>query len=70
MCLDNRNDVPFTLVCINCDAGDHLNSEQEALAEGWTDIEFAPDLPMANWLGLCPDCRREEIERTASRGLS
>ncbi len=51
------NDFPFTLVCINCDAGDRIHSEAEALAEGWTDVEFAPDLPMANWLGVCPDCR-------------
>ena len=63
----HRNDVPFSLVCLNCDAGSHLESEEEALAEGWTDIEFAPDLPMANWLGLCPICRREEEERMDAR---
>jgi len=60
MCLENPNDVPFSLVCINCDAGSHLHSVEGAVTEGWTDIEFAPDLPMANWLGLCPECRREE----------
>jgi hypothetical protein len=57
MCCENSDDFPFTLVCINCDAGDRINSEAEALAAGWTGIEFAPDLPMANYLGVCPDCR-------------
>jgi hypothetical protein len=70
MCFEDPNDVPFTLVCIHCDAGDLLHSEQQALAYGWTDLEIAPDLPMANWLGFCPDCRSEEIERMASRGLA
>jgi ribosomal protein L31 len=52
-----RSDVPFSLVCICCDAGMGIESNQQALAAGWTAIEFAPDLPMANYLGVCPDCR-------------
>ncbi len=56
------DDVPFSLVCFHCDAGMEMATIDQALAEGWTGIEFAPDLPMANWLGLCPDCRRERHE--------
>ena len=61
------DDVAFSLICSECDGGLHLHSKEEALEEGWTDIEFAPDLPMANFLGLCPHCRREEEERMESR---
>jgi len=57
MCNESPPDVPFTLVCINCDAGMEIESSEQALAAGWTEIEFAPDLPMANYLGVCPDCR-------------
>jgi hypothetical protein len=50
-------DVPFTLVCLHCDAGMDIDSHEQAIAEGWTDIDYAPDLPMANYVGQCPDCR-------------
>lgn len=55
-------DIPFTLVCYECDAGDGIDSHAQAVAEGWTSIDYAPDLPMANYVGLCPDCR-EAFER-------
>ena len=51
-------DVPFTLVCERCDAGMEIASYDQALAEGWTEIEFAPDCPQANFVGLCPACQR------------
>jgi hypothetical protein len=51
------DDVPFSLVCSECDAGTDIESHDQATAEGWTDIDYAPDLPMANFIGLCPDCR-------------
>lgn len=63
MCFDDPNDVPFSLVCINCDAGMDISSMEEAIARGWTSIECDPDLPMANFVGYCPDCRREERKR-------
>ena len=71
MCFDDpiNENVPFSLVCVNCDAGSEIASIEEAVAEGWTGIEFDPDLPMANFVGLCPDCRREEQERMQPRGL-
>jgi hypothetical protein len=50
-------EVAFTLVCRECDAGMGIHSEEEAGAEGWTDIDYAPDMPMANFVGLCPDCQ-------------
>ena len=49
-------DVPFSLVCSECDAGMNIESNDEAIAEGWANIDYAPDLPMANFVGLCPDC--------------
>lgn len=51
----------FTLVCCECDAGMDILTEEQAIAEGWTGIEPAPHLPQANYCGLCPDCRREQL---------
>ncbi len=34
-----------------------MHSHIYAIAAGWTDIEYRSDLPMTNFLGLCPDCR-------------
>ena len=50
-------DVPFSLVCCECDAGMNVADYEQAMADGWTGIDYAPDLPMANYVGLCPDCR-------------
>ena len=52
-------DVPFSLVCYECDAGMYIESHGQATAEGWMEIDYAPDLPMANYIGLCPDCREQ-----------
>jgi hypothetical protein len=52
--------VPFTLVCEQCDAGQEIRTQDEAEALGWTLIIYAPDLPMANYVGICPDCLRDE----------
>lgn len=51
-------DVPFSLVCAECDAGMEIETYEQAVAQGWTDITFEPDYPAANFIGLCPDCRR------------
>ena len=53
----DANDICFSLVCYHCDAGMHIDSHEQAVVEGWTDIEYYPDLPMANYIGNCPDCR-------------
>lgn len=50
----------FSLVCRECDAGQGLTSEEEAIAEGWNEIEMALALPQANFCGLCPDCRARQ----------
>lgn len=60
-------DVPFSLACEACDGGMEIGSYEEALAAGWTGICYAPDLPMANFLGLCPECRRHEEEEERAR---
>ncbi len=52
-------DVAFSLVCSECDAGTNVSSHEQAVAEGWSDVDYAPDLPMANFVGLCPDCREK-----------
>jgi len=49
-----------SLVCEYCDTGDNIGSHEEAIAAGWSDIQYAPDLPMANSVGLCPACRAFE----------
>jgi hypothetical protein len=50
----------FSLVCLNCDAGEGIESEEQAIEEGWSEIETAFALPQANYCGLCPDCRSAE----------
>jgi hypothetical protein len=57
--------IPFSLVCTDCDAGVEIRSYEQGLAEGWTKIEYAPDLPMANFIGVCPECR-EDFEQTSA----
>ena len=52
--------VPFSLICQHCDAGMEMSSEAEATAAGWTGIEYAPELPTANYLGTCPNCKADE----------
>ena len=49
--------LPFSLVCWYCDAGQGIASEEDAQTEGWIEIEPAPQLLQANYLGVCPDCR-------------
>lgn len=53
-------DVVFSLVCERCDAGMEVDTYEQALDEAWTSISYEPDLSMANFLGLCPDCREAE----------
>ncbi len=50
----------FSLVCRHCDAGEGIESEEQAIAEGWSEIEPAYALSQANYCGLCPTCRSEE----------
>lgn len=56
--------VTFSLMCSECDAGDGVDTEAQALAEGWTDIEYN-DGPSWNFLGTCPACKAEEDKEVA-----
>jgi hypothetical protein len=68
MCDEVPSDVVFSIVCQRCDADSHLTCHEQAIAEGWFWIAYAPDLPIANFVGLCPDCKREEEARDLDRG--
>lgn len=52
--------VAFSLVCERCDAGMEVETHEQALDEAWANVRFEPELSMANFLGLCPDCREAE----------
>jgi len=51
---------PFSISCRSCDAGTGL-TEDEAIAEGWIEIESFPEGLAENFLGLCPDCLQETL---------
>jgi hypothetical protein len=46
--------VPFSLACCMCDC-DSPDTLEEAMAAGWTDIQFDPQGLSWNYLGSCPD---------------
>ena len=48
--------MPFSLCCVECDAGMDVQSTLQATADGWTDIQ-ADDGPQYNFCGICPDCK-------------
>lgn len=52
-------DVPFSLSCTECDC-DSPETYEDAVSDGWTQIEYFPEGSSENFLGLCPDCRRQE----------
>ena len=62
---DIPQDVPFTLSCYECDA-DLPDSHEEAIHEGWTEIQYFPEGLSENFLGLCPACREKEDEEASS----
>jgi hypothetical protein len=47
----------FSIACLYCDDGQHIDSRKQAEAEGWTEIEDDPDGLTANHLGVCLHCR-------------
>lgn len=46
-------DVPFSLSCCDCDI-DSPDTLEEAIAAGWTSIQYTPDGLAENFLGYCP----------------
>lgn len=58
---DPFRDVPFVVACYECDC-DSPDSYEQAIAEGWTEIEYAPDGFSSNFYGYCPEHRLDELE--------
>ena len=56
-----RKDVPFSISCYECDC-DSPESLEQAIAEGWTNIQFTPDGFSENFLGFCPEHTTEETK--------
>jgi len=52
-------EVPFSLACMDCDDGQHIGSEKDAIKAGWSDISFEPDGMWWSHVGLCPTCKKE-----------
>ncbi len=50
--------VPFSLSCYECDVG-APDTWEEAIREGWTEIEFRPESVAENFLGACPRHKAE-----------
>ena len=48
-------DVGFSLTCSECN-NEGPESYDEAIAEGWSGIEYVPHLISENFLGSCPTC--------------
>ena len=49
--------------------GMDIVSHNQALAESWSEIRYDADGLSANFVGLCPDCRRAQEERDSEKGL-
>ena len=49
-----------TIACDHCDAG--AASLAAAVREGWKDLQY-DDGPDQEYLGLCPDCVRKQVEQ-------
>jgi hypothetical protein len=47
------------VACVSCDA--HIDGIAEAQSEGWADITADPEGYSWNYLGVCPDCRAENV---------
>lgn len=53
--------VPFTLTCATCN-NEGPDAYDEAIDEGWRDIEYFPAGSSENFLGECPICRERDGE--------
>ena len=57
-----RGVVPFSLCCVNCTAGEDIETPSDALIDGWIDLEVAEDGAWYNYLGVCPDCAPDYLK--------
>lgn len=53
-----RKSIAFSLTCQHCDAGGHISGPAHAHREGWRHV-FYDDGMSWNFLGECPECRKE-----------
>ena len=63
----SKKPVPFSLSCMDCDAGMDIGSREEAILSGWTNVSEDDDPDGGfwwTWLGLCPDCRKTREDET------
>lgn len=53
---------PFSLTCQRCDAGAEIDTPEQAIAEGWREIEDISNLNFveAYYIGLCPEHAADE----------
>jgi Fe2+ or Zn2+ uptake regulation protein len=49
--------VGFSIVCRECATASEVESNEQAFAEGWSEIDYAPRRQHTCYAGLCPDCR-------------
>ncbi len=49
----------FSLCCTGCDAGTDITTPEQAISEGWSNIEEDFDGRSWNYLGMCPECRED-----------
>ena len=62
--LDRPNGIPtdvsFTLACATCnDDGPH--TYDEAIADGWKQLQYTPAGISENFLGRCPQCQTVDV---------
>jgi hypothetical protein len=50
------SELPFSLICVECDAGADIPTRERAEREGWTGITDDAYGLSHNQVGLCPDC--------------
>ena len=54
--MSNNTASIFSLTCLQCDAGNEIQSEQEAERLGWQELKSDPDGLAWTYVGVCPDC--------------
>ncbi len=54
--------IPETFACVRCDA-DSPSSFEEAVRQGWTEIQADFQGASWNYLGVCPDCKAEAAKK-------
>lgn len=53
-----------TMECQDCIESYHDSGIASAIRDGWAEIEWLPESPRANYLGICPECKNQ-VEQSA-----